>query len=149
MQADNQRRQPMSSAQLGEFVVEALHELKAQDVTVLDVRHLTTVTDTMVIATGRSDRHVRALAEAVVERCKQVGEPPLGREGEAAGEWVLLDLADVVVHVMLRHVREFYELEKLWDIPARNQSLAQDHLARDRQSMAKAPRRSGSGEAPG
>lgn len=115
--------QRMSSGQLSTLVLDVLDESKAQSVRSLDVRHLTTVTDTMIIATGRSNRHVRALAEAVVERCKREGEPPLGREGEAAGEWVLLDLADVVVHVMLPQVREFYDLEKLWDIPARDEAL--------------------------
>jgi ribosome-associated protein len=86
----------------------------------LDVRHLTTVTDTMVVASGRSDRHVRAIAGAVVEQCKKAGFRPIGVEGERSGEWVLVDLADLVVHVMLPRVREFYNLEKLWDMPARS-----------------------------
>jgi ribosome-associated protein len=103
---------------LGEIVAGALDDLKAFDVHVLDVRHLTTVTDTMVVASGRSDRHVRAIASAVVEQCKQAGHRPLGVEGERSGEWVLVDLADLVVHVMLPRVREFYNLEKLWDMPA-------------------------------
>ncbi len=104
---------------LFEIVASALDGLKAADVQVLDVRHLTTVTDTMVIASGRSDRHVRAIAAAVVEQCKRAGHRPLGVEGERSGEWVLVDLADVVVHVMLPRVREFYNLEKLWDMPLR------------------------------
>ena len=104
---------------IGEVVTGALDDLKAVDVHVLDVRHLTTVTDTMVVASGRSDRHVRAIAGAVVEHCKKAGFRPLGVEGERSGEWVLVDLADVVVHVMLPRVREFYNLEKLWDMPAR------------------------------
>ena len=104
---------------LGEIVSGALHDLKADNVHVLDVRHLTTVTDTMVIASGRSDRHVRAIAGAVVEHVKKAGYRPLGVEGERSGEWVLVDLADLVVHVMLPRVREFYNLEKLWDMPAR------------------------------
>jgi ribosome-associated protein len=102
-----------------QLVATALDGLKAADVQVLDVRHLTTVTDTMVIASGRSDRHVRAIAAAVVEQCKRAGHRPLGVEGERSGEWVLVDLADVVVHVMLPRVREFYNLEKLWDMPLR------------------------------
>ena len=97
----------------------ALDDLKADNVQVLDVSHLTTVTDTMVIASGRSDRHVKAIAAAVVEQAKKAGFRPLGVEGERSGEWVLVDLADVVVHVMLPRVREFYNLEKLWDMPAR------------------------------
>src|SRR5688572_14774389 len=110
------KKGPKSLLQL---VTSALDGLKAADVQVLDVRHLTTVTDTMVIASGRSDRHVRAIAGAVVEQCKRAGYRPLGVEGERSGEWVLVDLADVVVHVMLPRVREFYNLEKLWDMPAR------------------------------
>ena len=110
------KKGPKSLLQL---VASALDGLKAADVQVLDVRHLTTVTDTMVIASGRSDRHVRAIAAAVVEQCKRAGYRPLGVEGERSGEWVLVDLADVVVHVMLPRVREFYSLEKLWDLPVR------------------------------
>jgi ribosome-associated protein len=102
-----------------QVVAAALDDLKALDVHSLDVRHLTTVTDTMVIASGRSDRHVRAIAGAVIEQCKKAGFRPLGVEGERSGEWVLVDLADIVVHVMLPRVREFYNLEKLWDMPAR------------------------------
>jgi ribosome-associated protein len=108
---------------LEEIVAAALDDLKAVDVHSLDVRHLTTVTDTMVVASGRSDRHVRAIAGAVVEQCKRAGFRPLGVEGERSGEWVLVDLADLVVHVMLPRVREFYNLEKLWDMPARAEDV--------------------------
>ena len=104
---------------LGEIVAGALEDLKADNVHVLDVRHLTTVTDTMVVASGRSDRHVRAIAGAVLEQAKKAGFRPIGVEGERSGEWVLVDLADLVVHVMLPRVREFYNLEKLWDMPVR------------------------------
>jgi ribosome-associated protein len=104
---------------LEQIVAGALDDLKAVDVHVLDVRHLTTVTDTMVVASGRSDRHVRAIANAVVEQCKKAGFRPIGVEGERSGEWVLVDLAYLVVHVMLPRVREFYNLEKLWNMPAR------------------------------
>ena len=113
---------PLVSSVLSGLVVDALDELKAQSIKCMDVRHLTSVTDVMVIATGRSDRHVRALANSVVESCKRAGEQPLGVEGQEAGEWVLVDLSGVVVHVMLPKVREFYNLEKLWDIPARNEA---------------------------
>jgi len=102
-----------------QVVAAALDDLKAVDIIVLDVRHLTTVTDSMVVASGRSDRHVRAIAGAVVEQSKKAGFRPIGVEGERSGEWVLVDLGDVVVHVMLPRVREFYNLEKLWDMPAR------------------------------
>lgn len=100
----------------------ALDDLKALDVTVLDVRHLTSVTDTMVVACGRSDRHVRAIADAVVDKCKKEGYRPIGVEGEKVGEWVLVDLGDVVVHVMLPRAREFYNLEKLWTLSERDQA---------------------------
>ncbi len=107
---------------LDQVVAHALDDLKAVDVHTLDVRHLTTVTDTMIVASGRSDRHVRAIAGAVVEQCKRAGFRPLGVEGERSGEWVLVDLADLVVHVMLPRVREFYNLEKLWDMKSRDEA---------------------------
>ncbi len=109
----------MQSQQLADLVHDALDDLKANAIKTLDVRHLTSVTDFMIIASGRSDRHVRALADAVLERCKAAGCAALGVEGQTAGEWVLLDLGDVVVHVMLPRVRDFYNLEKLWDIENR------------------------------
>ncbi len=101
---------------LAELVTAALDDLKAQNVAVLDVRELTDVTDTIVIASGTSDRHVKSLAGRVLERAKAAGFRPLGTEGEREGEWVLVDLQDVIVHVMLPRIREFYALEKLWDV---------------------------------
>lgn len=114
--AASRRRPGDDSAALSKQVAAALEDAKAIDVVSLDVRHLTTITDTMFVASGRSDRHVRAVAEAVVERATATGVKPLGVEGLDAGEWVLIDLADVIVHVMLPRTREFYEIEKLWDI---------------------------------
>lgn len=106
-----------------QIVSAALEDLKAVDATFLDVKHLTTLTDTMVIVSGRSDRHVRALGAEVVAQCKKAGFRPIGVEGQQGGEWVLVDLGDVVVHVMLPRVREFYNLEKLWDMPARDEPV--------------------------
>src|SRR2546429_7491689 len=100
---------------LQNLVTAALDDMKAANVRVLDVRGLTDIVDTMVIASGNSDRHVRSIAERVVEKAKAAGFRPLGTEGERDGEWVLVDLQDVVVHVMLPRVREFYGLEYLWD----------------------------------
>jgi ribosome-associated protein len=100
---------------LRDVVLGALAELKAVDVKALDVRGLTDITDTMVVASGTSDRHVKSIADRVTQRCKEAGFRPYGVEGERDGEWVLLDLQDVVLHVMLPRVREFYALEKLWD----------------------------------
>jgi ribosome-associated protein len=100
---------------LKEAVTTALDDMKAVNVRVLDVRGLTDIADTMVIASGNSDRHVRAIAERVVEKAKAAGFRPLGTEGARDGEWVLVDLQDLIVHVMLPRVREFYGLERLWE----------------------------------
>jgi ribosome-associated protein len=101
---------------LVDLVVAALEDLKAQNVTVLDVRGVTDVTDTIVVASGTSDRHVKSLAGSVYAKAKAGGFRPIGMEGEQEGEWVLVDLQDAIVHVMLPRVREFYGLEKLWDV---------------------------------
>jgi ribosome-associated protein len=100
---------------LAQVVLDALVDMKAVDVRSMDVRGMTDITDTMVVASGTSDRHVKSIADRVVQRCKEAGFRPYGIEGERDGEWVLLDLQDVVLHVMLPRVREFYALEKLWE----------------------------------
>lgn len=104
----------MQAKQLETLVTDALDELKAVDVRSLDVHDRSSFTDLMVIATGTSNRHVRSLADNVVKRAKEQGVPPLGMEGEREGEWILVDLGDVVVHVMQPQIRDFYNLEKLW-----------------------------------
>lgn len=106
----------MNSEQLSSLVVDALDDTKAQDIIKLDVRNMTTVTDYMIVASGTSNRHVRALVENVAEKAGKAGHKPIGIEGEEGGEWVLLDLQDALVHVMLPKVREFYNLEKLWSL---------------------------------
>lgn len=93
----------------------ALEDMKAVDVRVLDVRGVSDVTDYMVIASGNSDRHLRSIADRVVQMAKASGQRPLGLEGEQQGEWVLVDLPDVMVHLMLPRTREFYQLEQLWE----------------------------------
>ena len=108
----------MNSEQLCTLVVDALDDIKAKDITKLDVRDMTSVTDYMIVASGTSNRHVQALVENVAEKAKAAGHKPLGIEGEDGGEWVLLDLQDALVHVMLPKVREFYNLEKLWSLGA-------------------------------
>ncbi len=102
---------------LEKLVLKALEDLKAVNIKVLDVRALTDVADTMIVASGTSDRHVRAIAESVKVQAKAAGRRPMGTEGDADGEWVLVDLQDVLVHVMLPRVREFYALEQLWEAP--------------------------------
>jgi len=106
----------MNSAQLSDLVVAVLDDNKAQEIVKLDVRELTNVTDYMIVASGTSNRHVRALIEHVTEKAKEAGRRPIGVEGEDGGEWVLLDLDDTLVHVMLPKVRDFYNLEKLWSL---------------------------------
>jgi ribosome-associated protein len=101
---------------LTEFVVRALDDHKARDLRVIDVRGKTAITDFMVIASGTSDRHVKALANSVVTEAAAAGVKPLGMEGERDCEWVLVDLCDVVVHIMLPSAREFYGLEKFWSV---------------------------------
>jgi ribosome-associated protein len=100
-------------------ILAALDDMKALEVKVLDVRELTDIADYMVIASGTSDRHVRSVAQRVVEKVKEAGFRPHGLEGLKDGDWVLIDLSEVIVHVMLPRVREFYGLEKLWDLTAK------------------------------
>jgi ribosome-associated protein len=107
---------------LRQRVLAALEDLKAKDVREIDVRGKTSIADILVIASGTSTRHVKSIADEVVKYAKQAGMMPLGVEGQREAEWVLVDLGDIVVHVMLPRIREFYGLERLWtvgdDMPA-------------------------------
>lgn len=103
-----------------EFIVKTLNDMKAYDVTVLDVEKLTTMTDVMIIATGQSDRQVKALANKVLEDVKHRHHEVLGTEGIESGQWALLDFGDIIVHIMRPDLRDYYQLEKLWSLPARD-----------------------------
>ncbi len=109
---------PKPAPTLQAIVLDALADMKALDVKVIDVRGITDIADTMVIASGTSDRHVRSVAQRVVEKTKAAGFRPQGVEGQQDSDWVLIDLSDMIVHVMLPRVRDFYGLEKLWDMTA-------------------------------
>jgi len=98
------------------LVMNALEDLKAENIVELDVRDKTDVTDYIIVASGNSSRHVKSIAGNVAMEAKKSGHPPIGVEGESEGEWMLVDLADVVVHVMQPQVRKFYDLENLWQV---------------------------------
>jgi ribosome-associated protein len=116
----------MNSDKLCDLIVDALEEGKGQDITKLNVRNMTSVTDWMIVASGTSSRHVKALVDNVAQRAKAAGHRPIGIEGESGAEWVLLDLQDALVHVMQPKVREFYNLEKLWSITPPPDAAATD-----------------------
>ncbi|MEM1403670.1 MAG: ribosome silencing factor [Pseudomonadota bacterium] len=96
------------------MINDALDDMKGVNAVTLDVRELSNVMDYLVVCSGNSNRHVKSLAENVSMKCKEAGHRPLGIEGADAGEWVLVDLGDVVVHVMQPATRDFYDLERLW-----------------------------------
>jgi len=101
---------------LRDLVIKVLEDIKAKDIITIDVKGRSSITDIMVIASGTSSRHVKSLAESVILQAKAAGETPLGAEGINEGEWALVDLNDVVVHIMLPKVRDFYQLERLWNM---------------------------------
>ncbi len=103
-------------ARLRKLVLDALANLKANEVVEVDVRGKSSVADLLVVASGTSSRHVKSIADEVIRNAKQAGNPPIGVEGQREGEWVLVDLGDVIVHVMLPRTREFYGLERLWSV---------------------------------
>ncbi len=101
---------------LNQTIINALESVKGLDIARLDVTGLTDVMDTLVVVSGNTHRQVKALASAVTEACKKVGFMPLGVEGVDVGEWVLVDMGDTVVHIMLPDTRVFYDLEKFWSM---------------------------------
>ena len=106
----------MTSKQRATLLARALEEKKGIDIRVLDLREARSFTDFFVIATATSDTHAKALSDAVLEACRTLGEHPFGVEGEQTARWILIDLSDLVVHVFQRESRDFYNLERLWDV---------------------------------
>lgn len=104
----------MSSAELLKLIITLLEDMKAQEIQALNVEKMTTITDHMIICSGTSSRHTRSIAQHLATETKKQGIMPLGVEGEAEGDWILIDLGDAIVHVMLPDTRAFYSLEKLW-----------------------------------
>ena len=102
---------------LTEIVVNALEDVKALDIALIDVRGLTDITDTMVVASGNSSRQVKALANNLVVDAKSAGYTPIGVEGDDTSEWILVDFGDLVAHIMLPATRQLYDLERLWSLP--------------------------------
>ncbi len=102
--------------QLRDIALSALDDMKAKEVVCLDVKPLTSMADYMIVASGTSSRHVKSMADNVVENSKKNGCQPIGVEGDAGAEWVLVDLGAVIAHIMLPDTRKFYDLEKLWSM---------------------------------
>ncbi|MBT8146837.1 MAG: ribosome silencing factor [Gammaproteobacteria bacterium] len=112
----------MISKELADVVVDALHEMKGQSVVCIDVNKLTEITDYMVIVTGTSSTHLKALADEVITKVKEAGGRVNGMEGRMQAEWILVDLGGVVVHIMLAPVRALYNLEDLWNFASESES---------------------------
>ena len=104
----------LTTEQLEQLIIDAIDDLKGKDVKSLNLTGVASFTDHMVFASGTSNRHVKSIAQSILDKAKQAGVTPLGVEGEDSGDWILVDLGDVVVHVMLPETREFYDIERLW-----------------------------------
>lgn len=114
--ASRKAKSAASNEHLRKRVVAALEDLKAKDVREIDVRGKTSIADILFIASGTSARHVKSIADEVIKFAKEAGVMPLGVEGQTEAEWVLVDLGDIIVHVMMPRIREFYGLERLWTV---------------------------------
>ncbi|MCP1727695.1 ribosome-associated protein [Natronospira proteinivora] len=112
----------MQGEALNHWIVDKLDDMKARDITVLDVRSVTPIFDTVIIASGTSSRHVSSVAEYLVQAVKKAGLQPAGVEGSSDSDWVLVDMGEAVVHVMHPDSRAFYNLEKLWSLDDQDES---------------------------
>lgn len=116
----------MLNIELKDLVIQALEDVKGQEIVCMDVSELTDITDFMVVVSGGTNRQVKALANNVVEDARKSGVKPIGVEGQEQGDWVLVDLADVIVHVMLPKVRQYYDLERLWSMtPTKSEEISE------------------------
>ncbi len=106
----------MKATKLRDFTTKALEDIKAQDIACLDIQKMTTIADYMIVVTGTSSKHVKSIADEVARRCKEAGLAIRGMEGMNQAEWILVDLGDVIVHVMQAPVRKLYDLESLWSM---------------------------------
>ena len=106
----------MNAGKLKKFVIEAIDDLKGREMVCLKVSGITTITDYMIVVTGTSTRHVKSLSEGVVKKAKDEGLAVVGVEGQRQADWILVDLGDVIVHVMIDEARKSYDLESLWDM---------------------------------
>lgn len=120
-----QKTAEMVAANLKTGIIETLEDIKAVNINSLDVASITSITEYMVIVTGNSSTHIRAIAEKVVETAKKLNNKPLGVEGTQDAEWVLIDLGGMVIHIMLSHIRDYYKLDKLWEpMPIEEKAIA-------------------------
>lgn len=105
----------MQSKEILELVYKVIENAKGRDIRVLDVRNISDIADYMIVASGTSSRHVSSVADRIVDELKDHGCRPMGVEGRQSGDWVLIDYGDVIAHIMRPQIRDFYNLEKLWD----------------------------------
>ncbi|XQW85968.1 ribosome silencing factor [Thalassotalea piscium] len=105
----------MQSEALAAFVVEQIEDMKGRDITTINISEKSNFADYMIVASGNSNRHVKSIAQSVTIECRAKGKEPLGVEGNDVGEWALVDLGDVVVHIMTEQMRDRYQLEQLWE----------------------------------
>ena len=124
MDLQDQKSVEVKDRQLIALVEGALEDMKAKELVVIDVRGRSTVTDYMVVASGTSKRHVASVAQEVLDKLKAAGFQPMGVEGQDVGDWVLVDVGSVVVHVMMPDARSFYDIERLWSVPGSTKSSA-------------------------
>lgn len=119
---NRQNQDELSFEQLRDLVINALEDFKAIDIHQIDVRGQNPLTDLFVVASGSSLRHIKSMADNLVLKAKEAGTPPIGIEGDRQSEWVLVDLNDIIVHLMLPQTRAFYNLEKLWEASSQQRS---------------------------